>query len=107
MEVLANSALVSYLLGFGMPGAAIIIWWLMDRSYTRTMERYREDTARMYQAGRDSLDAVKRMYENNVILVQNYEKMAEGLQSMIVLNTQTITRLCDRIDCRVEPGVRR
>ncbi len=106
MESLANSALINYLLGFGMPGAAIIIWWLMDRSYARTMERYREDTVRMYQAGRESLDAVKRMYENNVSLVQNYEKMAEGLQTMIVLNTQTITRLCDRIDCRVEPGVR-
>ena len=106
MEFLANSALVNYLLGLGLPGAVVLIWWLSDRSHAKTIERYRADTAKMYEAGRESLDAVRRMYENNVILVKNYEKLADGLQSMIVLNTQTITRLCDRLECRIEPGAR-
>jgi hypothetical protein len=106
LEALANSALVNYLLGLGMPGVVLLIWWLSDRSHVKTIQRYREDTAKMYEMGRESLAAVQRMYENNIILVKNYERMADGLQSLIVLNTQTITRLCDRVDCRIEPGPR-
>jgi hypothetical protein len=42
--------------------------------------------------------AAIQMYENNVELVKGYEKVAKGLQDIIVLSTQTLTRVQDSID---------
>lgn len=42
--------------------------------------------------------AFEKKYDNNIILVQNYEKLAGDLSTIIHLNTQAITRLVDRID---------
>lgn len=42
--------------------------------------------------------AFERKYDNNIILVQNYEKLAGDLSTIIHLNTQAVTRLVDRID---------
>jgi len=43
-------------------------------------------------------EAVVDMYKSNVRLVEKYEKVANDLKDMIVLNTQTITRLVDNIN---------
>lgn len=45
--------------------------------------------------------AAIQMYENNVELVKNYEKVAEGLQSILVLSTQAMTQVKDRIDANL------
>ena len=43
-------------------------------------------------------ESVVRMYENNVDLVKKYEDVASDLREVVIMNTQTITRLVDRID---------
>lgn len=43
-------------------------------------------------------ESVVRMYENNVDLVNRYEDVAKDLKEVVIMNTQTITRLVDRID---------
>ena len=43
-------------------------------------------------------EAALKMYENNITLVENYEKVAKGLQDIIVLSTQTMTRVDDKIE---------
>ena len=43
-------------------------------------------------------EAVVRMYENNVDLVCKYEDVAKDMKEVVIMNTQTITRLVDRID---------
>lgn len=43
-------------------------------------------------------EAAIHMYENNVELVKNYEKVAKGLQDIIVLSTQTMTRVQESVD---------
>lgn len=43
-------------------------------------------------------EAAIQMYQDNVKLVVSYEKIAESLQSIIVLSTQTLTGVSDRID---------
>jgi hypothetical protein len=45
--------------------------------------------------------AALKMYEENVKLVIGYEKLAEGLQSIIVLSTQTMTQVKDKIDANL------
>ena len=42
--------------------------------------------------------AVVNMYENNVDLVKNYEKIAGGLQDILVLSTQTMTSVKLSVD---------
>lgn len=43
-------------------------------------------------------DEMKRMYENNVTLAQGLEKLAEGQQEMISLNTAKWTEAIQKID---------
>ena len=45
--------------------------------------------------------AAIKMYEENVKLVVAYEKVAEGLQDIIILSTQTMTQVRDRIDANL------
>jgi hypothetical protein len=58
--------------------------WVMSWLSTRSNEK--------------RLEAAIKMYEENVKLVVNYEKLAEGLQSIVVLSTQVMTGVQTRID---------
>lgn len=58
--------------------------WVMLWILSRGMEKRQE--------------AALKMYEDNVKLVENYEKIANGLQDIIVLSTQKMTQVKDRID---------
>jgi len=42
--------------------------------------------------------AVSQMYENNVLLVKGYERLALDLTNIIHLNTQTNTKLVEKIN---------
>lgn len=55
-----------------------------ERRYAALLETYRSDVSRL-----------SKYYENNVKLVESWEKIAEGFQSIVVLNTQKMTELCD------------
>lgn len=48
-----------------------------------------------FQARR--FETVVKMYENNVTLVKDYAKLAEDLHDVVIMNTQTMTRLVDCI----------
>lgn len=43
-------------------------------------------------------DAVAKMYENNVKLVEDYKTMAEGLNDLVILNIQVMTGVKDTAD---------
>ena len=52
-------------------------------------------------------EATRKMYEDNVKLVEGYEKLCvrqdnreEALRELIIMNTQAITKLCDALDLR-------
>jgi hypothetical protein len=42
--------------------------------------------------------AVVKMYEDNVKLVEGYERIAEGLQDVLILSTQTMTQVKASVD---------
>lgn len=42
-------------------------------------------------------ERVVRMYEDNVILVNNYSNLAKDLHDVVIMNTQAMTRLIDSI----------
>lgn len=43
-------------------------------------------------------EVVVKNYENNVLLVENYQKLANDLATIIHLNTQVMTKLVEKID---------
>ena len=65
---------------------------------------FRELVMRMMNDQEKRFEAVVRNYENNVILVQNYERLAGDLTGVIHLSTQTLTKLVDRVDGRLLKG---
>jgi hypothetical protein len=68
--------------------AAVVLGpWVIMGLLTRSMEKRHE--------------AAIKMYEENVKLVLAYEKVAEGLQSILVLSTQAMTQVKDRIDANL------
>ena len=92
-------------LGSGAGGVMLIIWFLSERTNratlaanNATMLTYREDTRLQALAHEKALAEVRQMYRDNVELVRSYQKIAEGLQDLIIMNTQTIATLCVKVD---------
>jgi hypothetical protein len=83
---------------FGIPGLVLILWYLSDKSHERTLQSYREDTTQQRKTYEDGLKEVRDMYEHNVLLVKDYASLARDLKDIIVMNTQTLTRVCDDIN---------
>ena len=44
------------------------------------------------------IEQVVKQYENNVFLVEGYQKLANDLAGIITLNTQTLTRLVEKVE---------
>lgn len=66
----------------------------------KMLEAYRDDMHKMHHDYSDKHAAISRSYENNVILVKNYEKMAETLHVVVVNNTRTAERLAAIIEAK-------
>lgn len=96
MDIL--DTIMKFLPILGPGGIVLLLWYVGERTSRAALQAYREDTLRQSQEHEKALAAAVQMYKDNVQLVKSYEKIAEGLQDLIVLNTQTITRLCDKVD---------
>jgi len=81
-----------------MPFVVIFLSCTTARRQADLLETYRADTCRILDEYGKSVDAVSSYYKNNVLLVEGYERVCRDLHSVVVLNTQTMQRLCDKID---------
>lgn len=115
-EGLSLSALTSVVSILGLPGLVLIFWHTGNLRYDRERTEQKDrDTKRDIQhqaeiaALRDQFSAalavfdrrfesVVRMYEDNVLLVKGYDRLAGDLTNIILLNTQINTKLVERID---------
>ena len=83
---------------FGIPGLVLVLWYLTDKAHERTLQQYREDVIQQRNTYEDGLKEVREMYEHNVLLVDNYQSLARDLREIVVMNTQTLTRVCDDVN---------
>jgi hypothetical protein len=60
--------------------------------------RLREEIKQQAYADIERFNGVAQMYKDNVLLVKNYEKVADGLQTVIHLSTKAMTLLVEKID---------
>jgi hypothetical protein len=69
---------------FGIVLLVLIFWFITERKQSEMLRIYREDVAK-----------ISRFYEDNVILVKSWEKVATGLLDQVILNTQSLQRMND------------
>jgi hypothetical protein len=81
-----------------MPFVVIFLSATASRRQADLLETYRADTTRILEEYGKSVDAISTYYKNNVLLVEGYERVCRDLHSVVVLNTQTMQRLCDKVD---------
>jgi hypothetical protein len=118
MEVISLPLAVTVMTTFGFPGLFFLVWWFDHKKMVRDeAERQRQFSefqrlqARQFSEFKDAQNALiaqyredvvgmKRLYENNVYLVDNYkalmdrmDKLLEDVLSALSLNTQTLTHL--------------
>ena len=97
METLSFLGLVQLGAQLGLPGLILILWFLNERSREKMLQAYREDTDTALERYGEDMRETRRMYENNVKLVESYEDLAKDLKDVVILNTQAMTRLNDDI----------
>lgn len=71
------------------------------REETRnTLEAYRKDTQQILRELGTNQDKTDEYYRDNVELVKDYERIATGLQDVVVSNTMVVTRLTTMLEER-------
>ncbi len=71
---------------FGTIGIVIFLWWQDSKRYDAILKEYKKD-----------MDEQRTMYEKNVSLVKDYNSVAADLREVVIMSTQTMTRLSDDI----------
>jgi hypothetical protein len=87
MEAIGGVTLLKTLSEFGTIGLILFLWWYDQRCIRQILAQYKQD-----------MDEQRKMYESNVSLCRSFADLSGDLKSIIVLNTQTLTRMCDRLE---------
>ncbi len=104
IEGLSPATIAFFVNAFGLPGMIFIIWYADQKRLERVLRQYKEDLNAVLTKYREDMVQLDRRYENNVVLVEGYEKLAGELASIIQLNTQVQTKLVERVSSlRKEP----
>ena len=105
LQGLSLPAVVTIISVLGLPGLVFVFWYVDQRRYERQREEHKAEMAAlkeqftaMMAAQEKRFEEVVRMYENNILLVQGYEKLSGDLANIIHLNTQVQTKLVEKID---------
>lgn len=111
METLGLTLGIAVIQLLGLPGLVFVIWHFDNKKFAKMSALHRSEIAQKDKAITDILSQyradvseIKRLYENNVHLVKEYEKAQKRLEALysqtidvISLNTQTQTQLVDSI----------
>lgn len=105
LEGLSLSVIMPIVSMLGLPGLVMIFWYVDQRRITEAEARHllevaaiKEQFTAVMAASEKRFEAVVRMYEDNVLLVKGYERLAGELANIIHLNTQMQTRLVEKIE---------
>lgn len=93
MDPTTSLGLLDYVAKFGPFGAVLVMWYVDSRRYSELLATYKADVAE-----------VRRMYENNVSLVEGYQSVAGDLRDVVIMNTQAMTELGCKVSQMQRPG---
>lgn len=77
--------------------AVLVLWYFGDKSRERDLRSYREDTKMILAAYQSDMVAMRQMYDNNVLLVKNYQSLCGDLKDIVILNSKGFQQLADDI----------
>jgi hypothetical protein len=97
METFGMISAIKILGNFGTIGLVILIWWVDSRRYASLLDTYRNDMTQILGRMKEDTDKHWMMYEKNVSLVKDYAAIADNQQDIIILNTQAMTKLVERL----------
>ena len=108
MDAINVPSIIAVFSAFGPIGLIVLIWYFDMRALRKQseehrreireqQEKHREQVAGILAAYKDDMAEIRRMYENNVKLVEGYEGLAIDLKDIVILNTQQMTQLSDEI----------
>ena len=98
MDGINFAGVVAAFSAFGPIGLIVLVWYCDMKALRKTHADHQEDVGKILAAYKDDMEETRRMYENNVKLVEGYENLAGDLKDIVILNTQTMTHLTDKID---------
>ena len=74
--------------------AVLIGPWIVSVWITRSQDKR---MGKIHERQDKQFAAAVKMYEDNVVLVKNYEGIASNLQGLVILTTQTMQKLVEKI----------
>ena len=86
MDGISLEAVIKIVSNFGVPGIVLVIWWFDMKANEKTLKQYRDDMIEL-----------RDMYKNNVELVKRYAEMNGDLREIVIMNTQSLQRVCDDV----------
>jgi hypothetical protein len=82
----------------GLPGMAVVFWYVDQRRTDRIIGEHKKELAEVLDRYREDVQQIARFYEDNVLLVKGYERLAGDLTSIITLSTRTLEGLVQKIN---------
>lgn len=92
--------LASIFKDYGPFGIIVVIWFFdirqmrsLAKENSEMADKHRSEVMAILAEHKGYMAEMRRMYENNVILVSQYEAMAKDMKDIIIMNTQELTHL--------------
>ena len=98
MENVGSIKILLEVLGqFGFAGLILYLWWSNERTRKREWEQHVDSINAALKQAEQHMQENRRMYENNVYLVEDYKNLAGDLKDVVMVNTRTFTSLTEAI----------
>ncbi len=83
---------------YGPFAVLLYMWWHDTRRFNELQSKHEKRVADILTQHEKYMRESRQMYENNVLLVENYERHNNDMKDLIVMNTEIITKLTADIE---------
>ncbi len=93
--------ILEMVLNLGPIGLVLVFWYFGQQKTDEIQRRADERVQAMMDRYAADMQEMRDMYKTNSALVKRYADLADDLKDIITLNTQTMTRLVEKIEKEV------
>jgi len=93
--------IIKMILDLGPIGVVLILGYFAKQQLDKSSDQFKIQINSILAQYREDMLEQRKMYENNVELVKQYQIHAGDLRDIITMNTQIMTKLVDRIEKEV------
>lgn len=105
METVSVTLILNILQNFGPIGLIAFMWWADSRAMRKIIDENKQYIQSILNSYKDDINEIRRMYESNVRLVEDYvalgskyASLATDLKDAYIMNAQVNQRLADDIE---------